>query len=243
MVIVLSALVMSERKVRSPQDTTAPAPHVAQAEKVAAVASPQAEQPPPAPAAPPRIWKVLFATPKAEKAEVSRRSEIKLFFNGLVEHDVVEWAFTLTPATPGAFAWPRPDQLVFTPKEALSPATHYTVSLTPTSGFRDGHEYELLEARWTFTTGTARTYREDIQPLIGTYCSQCHGPTGAAAAIPLATYREVSRYVVPSRSSESRLYTFIQERQHHINMAGPTHSTNQKLTVIKDWIDEDGAAE
>jgi hypothetical protein len=39
------------------------------------------------------------------------------------------------------------------------------------------------------------------------------------------------------------LYTFIQARQHHINMAGPTHSTRQKLAVIKDWIDEDGAAE
>jgi hypothetical protein len=48
---------------------------------------------------------------------------------------------------------------------------------------------------------------------------------------------------VPGRSGESRLYTFVQERRHHINMAGPNHSTSTKLAVIRDWIDEDRGKE
>lgn len=239
--MILASLVRPARNEGFPRETTAPAPPVAQAQRVATPIQP--EQLPPSPPARPQVWKILFASPEAGKAEVSRRAAVKLFFNGPVQPEVVEWAFSLTPSTPGTFAWPRPDQLVFTPKVVLDPATRYTVSLTPASGSRDGQEYELLESRWTFTTGDARTFQADIQPLIGAYCTRCHGPQGAAAAIPLATYYDVSRYVVPRRSAESPLYTFVQARQHHINMAGPTHSTSQQLAVIKDWIDEDEAAE
>lgn len=241
--MILVSLVRPARNEGFPRETTAPVPPVAQVQRVATPIQPEQLPPRPAASARPQVWKILFASPKAGKADVSRRADIKLFFNGPVQPEVVEWAFSLAPSTPGTFAWPRPDQLVFTPKVALDPATHYSVSLTPTSGFRHGQEYELLESRWTFTTGIARTYHADIQPLIGAYCTHCHGPQGAAAAIPLATYDDVGRYVVPRRSAESPLYTFIQDRQHHINMAGPTHSTSQKLAVIKDWIDEDEAAE
>jgi hypothetical protein len=240
--MILLSLVRPSRKVGSPQAITTPPPRVAHPEKRAVVAAAQAEIPPP-PSAPPQVLKVLFASPKAGKTGVSRRADIRLFFNESVQGDVVEWAFNLSPTTPGTIAWLRPDQLVFTPKQALEPDTRYTVSLTPTSGFRDGQEYELLEVRWAFTTGTARTYHKDIQPLVSAYCHACHGPGGDTATIPLDTYTDIRRYVVPGRSADSPLYTFIQARQHHINMAGPTHSTSDKLTIIKDWIDEDGAAE
>jgi hypothetical protein len=186
---------------------------------------------------------VLFNAPSPGQREVSRRSAVRIFFNQPVERDVVEWAFTISPSASGSFAWPRPDQLTFTPKHALRPATEYTVSLTPMSGSAAGEAYELLGARWSFTTGATRTYRDDIQPLVGAYCLTCHAPKASAAAVPLETYQDLSRYVVPGRSSESRLYTFVQERRHHINMAGPDHSTNTKLAILKDWIDEDKAAE
>src|SRR3990170_2705429 len=109
---------------------------------------------------------------------------------------------------------------------------------TPGDLSRAKEPYELLGARWSFITGQARTYGRDIQPLVGAYCSNCHASNGSAATVPLGTYRDVSKYVVPGRSGESRFYTFIQERRHHINMADPNHSTNTKLAVIRDWIDE-----
>ncbi len=241
--LILSALVRSGPEKQAPQGPTASRPPVTREAKVVDAPPAHAEELPPEPAAPPQLWKVLFASPKAGKTDVSRRADIKLFFNAPVAPDVVEWAFTLSPATPGTFSWPRHDQLVFTPTSGLEAGTQYTVSLTPTSGLRDRQEYEILETRWSFTTGSSRSYHEDIQPLIGAYCAQCHQPQGAAAEIPLETYGDVSQYVVPGRSDESPLYTHIQARQHHINMAGPAHSTSQKLAVIKDWIDEDEAAQ
>lgn len=67
---------------------------------------------------------------------------------------------------------------------------------------------------------------------------------GQASDIPLQTYGDVSKYVVAGQAEKSRLYTFVQERQHHINnMAGPNHSTNDKLAIISDWINVDKAAE
>jgi len=239
--MILFSLVRAARNEISPRAITGPAPGPAQAERV--VTREQAEKPPPPRAAPPQAWKVLFATPEAGKEEVSRGADITLFFNGPVEPKVVEWAFTLSPSTPGTFAWPRPDKLVFTPTAGFAPATRHAVSLTPASGFHNRQEYELLEARWAFTTGTTRTYHTDIKPVIAAYCAACHGPGGTAATIPLATYTDISRYVVPGRSKDSPLYTFIQTRQHYINMAGPHHSTRDKLAIIKDWIDGDGAAE
>jgi len=225
--------------VSFPPATAAPAPQ----QKVAALPPPRAEEPPPRPSVPLKQWTVLFNFPTPGQSEVSRRPKIQMFFNRPVDREVTEWAFTMSPATPGGFAWPRPDQLVFTPKGALLPDTEYTISLTPVDGSREKEPYELLGARWSFVTGQARTYGRDIQPLIGAHCSTCHASNGSAAGVPLGTYRDVSRYVVPGRSGESRFYTFIQERRHHINMAGPDHSTSTKLAVIRDWIDEDKGAQ
>ncbi|MFQ5847583.1 MAG: Ig-like domain-containing protein [Candidatus Methylomirabilales bacterium] len=234
---------MPQTKAISWSQAAAPPSPVAQEQRIATVSPPKADQPPPLPSPEPRVWKVLFGSPRAGAEELSRRTRITLFLNGPVERDVVEWAFTMSPSASGTFSWPRPDQLVFTPNDALRPATRYTVSLTPMIGFRDQEEYEIVETRWSFTTGNARTFRQDIQPLIGAYCTKCHGPKGDAAAVPLKTYGDVSRYVVPGRSGESRFYTFIQNRHHHINMADRDHSTNVKLAIIKDWIDEDKAVE
>ena len=221
--------------VSFPPATAAPAPQ----QKVAALPPPRAEEPPPRPSVPLRQWTVLFNFPTPGQTEVSRRTKIQIFFNRPVEREVTEWAFTIFPSTPGDFAWPRPDHLVFTPRGALQPDTEYTISLTPVDMSRAKEPYELLGARWSFITGQARTYGRDIQPLVGAYCSNCHASNGSAATVPLGTYRDVSKYVVPGRSGESRFYTFIQERRHHINMADPNHSTSTKLAVIRDWIDED----
>jgi len=225
--------------VSFPPATAAPAPQ----QKVAALPPPRAEEPPPRPSVPLKQWTVLFNFPTPGQSEVSRRPKIQMFFNRPVDREVTEWAFTMSPATPGGFAWPRPDQLVFTPKGALLPDTEYTISLTPVDGSREKEPYELLGARWSFITGQARTYGKDIQPLVGAHCGSCHGSNGSAAGVLLGTYRDVSRYVVPGRSGESRFYTFIQERRHHINMAGPNHSTSTKLAIIRDWIDEDRGAQ
>ncbi len=230
----------------APQHTVAsflPATAAPQEQKVAALPPPRIEEPPPPPPVPLRQWTVLFNSPTPGQSEVSRRPKIQIFFNGPVERELTEWAFTISPSTPGGFLWPRPDHLVFTPQGALMPDTEYTISLTPVDGSRDKEPYELLGARWSFITGRARTYGRDIQPLVGAYCSTCHGSNGSAAGVPLGTYRDVSKYIVPGRSGESRFYTFIQERRHHINMADPNHSTSTKLAVIKDWIDEDKGAQ
>jgi hypothetical protein len=178
---------------------------------------------------------MLFNLPTPGQAEVSRRPRIQILFNRPVEQRVAESAFTIAPATPGSFAWPRSDHLVFLPHGALLPNTEYTVSLMSAEGSSG--------ARWSFTTGEARTYRKDIQPLIGAYCSNCHASDGSAAGIPLGTYGDVSRHVVPGRSGESRFYTFLQDRRHHIDMTGSDNSTSTTVAMIREWIDEDQAAE
>ncbi len=95
------------------------------------------------------------------------------------------------------------------------------------------------------TLGDPRTYRKDIKPLIGVYCHKCHGLKGVAAGIPLETYRDVIEYVEPGGSEKSRLYTFIQQRKNHVNPWPRSwgHTTNDKLAVIKHWIDVDWAEE
>lgn len=206
---------------------------------------PKAEQPPPRPPVEPRQreWKVLFTRPPDGKIGVVRSTAVDIFFNVPVERNVVEWAFVISPSIPGTVSWPRPDHLVFEPQKPFLPATEYTVSLNSSSGSRGEEAYTLHGARSAFTTGEARTYEKDIRPLVSAYCQSCHGSTGSAATIPLATYQDIRRHVVPGRSRESRFYTFIQDRQHLIRMAGPNHSTNDKLAVIKDWIDQDGTAQ
>lgn len=235
---------MFQRKGSSSPEPTAFPPPRQKAEKVAAIPPlPKAEELalPPSPA--PKEWRVLFTAPRIGKGNVLRSTGFDIFFNVPVKRDVAEWAFTISPAVAGTFSWPRADHLVFTPQEALLPATEYTVSLNSTSGSRRGEEYELFGGRWSFTTGEARTYDKDIRPLVAAYCTNCHGPNGSAAGIPLDTYREIIHHIVPGRSRESRFYTFIQDRQHLIRMAGPNHSTNDKLAVIRDWIEQDGATE
>src|SRR3970282_1767893 len=102
-----------------------------QTQKAAALPPPGTKKPPPPPPVPPRQWTVLFNSPTPGQSEVSRRPRIQIFFNRPVEREVTEWAFTISPSTPGGFAWPRPDHLVFTPRGALQPDTEYTLSITP----------------------------------------------------------------------------------------------------------------
>src|SRR3990172_1084734 len=175
-----SRVAPQETVVSFPRATAAP-----QEQKVAALPPPRAEEPPPRPPVPPRQWTVLFNSPTPGQSEVSRRPRIQIFFNRPVEREVTEWAFTISPSTPGVFVWPRLDHLVFTPKGALLPDTEYTISLTPVDGSREKEPYELLGARWSFITGQARTYGRDIQPLVGAYCSNCHASNGSAATVPL----------------------------------------------------------
>jgi hypothetical protein len=204
-------------------------------QKVVALPSPRIEELAPRPSGLPREWTVLFNLPAPGQAEVSRRPRIQILFNRPVEREVAESAFAITPATPGSFTWPRADHLVFLPEDALLPDTEYTVSLVSVDGSSG--------ARWSFSTEEARTYGKDIQPLIGAHCSNCHASNGSAAGVPLGTYRDVSRYVVPGRSRESRFYTFLQDRRHQVDMTGPAHSTSSTAAIIRDWIDEDQGAE
>jgi hypothetical protein len=212
-----------------------PAIAAPQEQKVAALTSPRVEEPLSRPSSLPREWTVLFNLPAPGQAEVSRRPRIQILFNRPVEQKVAESAFTISPATSGSFSWPRSDHLVFLPQGPLLPNTEYTVSLVSVDGSSG--------ARWSFSTEEARTYGKDIQPLIGAHCSNCHASNGSAAGVPLGTYRDVSRYVVPGRSRESRFYTFLQDRRHQVDMTGPAHSTSSTAAIIRDWIDEDQGAE
>jgi hypothetical protein len=212
-----------------------PSATAAPQQKVAALTPPRVEESAPRPPALPNQWTVLFRLPTPGQVEVSRRPRIQILFNQPVEQEVAESAFKIFPTTPGSFTWPRADHLVFLPEGALLPNTEYTISLVSLEGSSG--------SRWSFTTEEARTYRKDIQPLVGAYCATCHASNGSAAHVPLGTYRDVSRHVVRGRSGESRLYTFLQDSRHHINMAGPDNSTSTKLAVIRDWIDKDEGAE
>lgn len=244
--VVVIFFAMLQQNGSSSPEPTAPLPLGPKEEKVAVIPPHhKAEEPHARPSVEPRVreWKVLFTAPRDGKTEVLRSRTIDIFFNVPVERDMVEWNFAISPSVPGSISWPRPDHLVFTPQEALLPATEYTVSLNSSSGSQGREVYNLLGDRWSFTTGEARTYEKDIRPLVSAYCQSCHGLNGSAAGIPLETYRDISRHVVSGRARASRFYTFIQDRQHLIRMAGPNHSTNDKLAVIKDWIDQDGVAE
>lgn len=211
-------------------------------QRIAATTPPQVEMAPLS-VGQPQEWKILRHSPRDGQTEQSRRSAIKVFFSRPTDPAVVERAFTITPHVRGTFKWSAADRLVFTPTEPLLPDTEYTVLLESARGSRGGEEYILPGERWSFSTGGARAYEKDIKPLVAAYCSKCHGPNGEAATIPLRTYPDVSRHVVPGRSGESRFYTSLRDRGHYINMAGRDHSTREKRALIKDWIDEDRAVQ
>src|SRR5882757_2840101 len=81
-----------------------------------------------APAAP----SVVSTAPAAAEGNVIRGAGIVITFSGAMDHPSTEAAFSILPATAGAFSWTGP-VLVFQPSVDLTASTGYQVTIGATA--------------------------------------------------------------------------------------------------------------
>jgi uncharacterized protein YfaS (alpha-2-macroglobulin family) len=70
-------------------------------------------------------------------------------FDQPMDQASVEQAFAIEPAVPGAFSWPEPDTLAFTPNEPLSRNTDYSIRVADSASAVSGESLEqTVEIDW-----------------------------------------------------------------------------------------------
>ena len=132
----------------------------------------------------------------------------------------------------GAFSWPAPTRLVFTPQRLWDHGTTYLVTLG--SGISDVHGLDHLDTTsWEFSTVGGYFYTRDVRPLVAAYCTPCHRPDGTAARVPLDTLDDVKRYVQPGAADRSRFITALTDTNHQGQIAPQAVA---KAYLFRDWI-------
>jgi hypothetical protein len=87
---------------------------------------------------------------------------------------------------------------------------------------------------------TTLTYVNDIQPILASDCTRCHGPSRRDAGVDLSTYTNVMRWVVAGNASS----LLIQVTQPGGLMYGQWRGNgSQKATLVYDWIVYSNAAQ
>jgi uncharacterized membrane protein len=93
------------------------------------------------------------------------------------------------------------------------------------------------------------SYRDDIQPVLNNRCVRCHGSENAQGNIVLTSYQNLMSshtvkgkdpLVVPTKVSESWLYTLSATSQPHFRMPPDTSNLTplpkNELELIARWI-------
>ncbi len=191
---------------------------------------PQALTPEPVP---PRQWNlhVIAATPTSRTFNY-RDTPIAVTFSHPVNPETVPPAFKVTPPITGAFAFPAPNQLVFTPQGFWDLGATYLVTLE--EGITDMSGLDHLEPMsWDFSIVGGYFYTRDIRPLVSTHCASCHRPDGPAARMRLDTLADVKRFVQPGSAEASRFVTALTDSNHQGRLAPAALA---KVYLFRDWI-------
>ncbi len=193
-------------------------------------AVPPAGTPDPVPPRP-RNLQVIAATPTSRTFNY-RDTPITVTFSHPVNPETVPPAFKVTPPIPGAFAFPAPHQLVFTPQGFWDLGTTYLVTLE--EGITDVTGLDHLEPMsWDFAIVGGYFYTRDVRPLVSTHCAACHRPAGPAARIRLGTLADVKRFVHPGSAGGSRFVTALTDSNHQGRLAPAALA---KVYLFRDWI-------
>lgn len=168
-----------------------------------------------------------------------RDAIIEVEFNMPMDPASTEAAFSIDPPVEGAFSWPNPNKLVFTPKALLELEGRYLVSFddraTDSTGFN-----RLPPTSWSFSIVGGYFYTTDIKPLVKAYCSSCHRPEGQAAGVALNTFEEVRRYVEPGNAENSPFYTALKDSNHRNTL---DKKALAQAHMIQDWIEKNQAGD
>ena len=179
--------------------------------------------------------------PQDGRSSQSVHSTVCAIFAIPADRASVERSFSLLPRVEGSFSWPQPVQMVFTPSRPLARATTYVARLGP--GMLDASGSQRLpEFRWSFTTVGPLTFTRDIRPIIAANCVTCHQPGGAASRVPLDTYQQAMRHIVPGEAARSRFFTAPQEPMFATGMDDDAFG-DEELQIVRDWINDSQAAE
>jgi len=182
--------------------------------------------------------RVLWAKPQG-LVPMFPNTTIEVRFSTPMDRASVQENFKISPPVPGAFEWPRPDQIEFRPRPNLEMGAEYKVSLSEVA--RDsGRMASLTPFAWTFTVHKAYTFRQNVGRVIRHGCGTCHRPEGEARRVPLGSYPEVLRYVQRGNAAGSPLYAALRDQRTH---GGIPLDWKAMSYVIRDWIDKFDAAE
>jgi hypothetical protein len=162
---------------------------------------------------------------------------IEIQFTHPMDRRSVEAAFAVEPPLDGAFDWPAPTHLRFTPARPLPLGAAVTVRLGP--GMREaGGARSLAPFAFTFPVVPRYSFAGNVGPWLRRACRECHGPEGAARTIPLATYADVAPLIVPGQASGSRLIAALDDPSHR-TLPAPVRA---RKTILAAWIDAFQAA-
>jgi hypothetical protein len=73
--------------------------------------------------------KVEYIYPSNKSWEISTSTDIRIYFNTLMDQASVVSAFSISPSVEGEFSWNGLDQLVFMPNDVLASNSNYAVSI------------------------------------------------------------------------------------------------------------------
>ena len=83
-------------------------------------------------------------------------------------------------------------------------------------------------------------FEADVQPILATNCTGCHGPGTRIKEMNLSSLDGVMKgsesgpVIVPGKPDESRLYQMVRDGK---MPPGKTHLTEQQLAAIRTWIE------
>lgn len=100
------------------------------------------------------------------------------------------------------------------------------------------------------TDAGAVSYRQDVQPILDSYCAECHTGEGAgleASGFSMASHEAVMRgtkfgsMIEPGDPLSSSLYRLVSGREIHPSIRmphGQTGLTEAEIAVIEAWISQ-----
>ena len=78
----------------------------------------------------------------------------------------------------------------------------------------------------------AVTYSATVQPILANKCVNCHKPVGPVSSIPLDTFSNVTKFVVPKNAAQSRLIQAVDGGSMSDKL------TKDDVIVLKDWVNQ-----
>lgn len=182
-------------------------------------------------------FRALYWRPRDDESHPHTPIEVE--FSDPVNRRSVEAGLQVEPPVKGTFVWKSPAHVLLRPAEALPYGAKVQVRLregiTDETGTKRLPPYE-----WSYTTLSEYRYARQVARFIRAGCGSCHGSSGPARLVPLDSYQEVMKHVVPGQARASRLVAALDEAKLH---GGVRPEVREHLRILSEWIERFRAAE